>query len=75
MHTISRLQDVHRYDDTLHCYKATCDKINFMYLIIQCKDISCNKFSFLKEKRKYFDDEKRRIYGMYVCMYVCIYVC
>ena len=35
-------------------------KINFMYLIIQCKNISCNKFSFFKKKRKYFDDEKDR---------------
>ena len=34
-----------------------------MYLIIQCKNISCNKFSFFKKKRKYFNNEKRRIYG------------
>ena len=39
-------------------------KINFMYLIIQCKNISCNKFSFFKKKQKYFDDEERRIYGI-----------
>ena len=44
-------QDTHRYDDTLHCHEATCDKINFMYLIIQCKNISCNKFVF-KEKNE-----------------------
>ena len=50
--------------DTLHCLEATCDKINFMYLNIQCKNISCNTFSFFKNKRKYFDNEKRRIYGI-----------
>ena len=33
-------------------------KINFMYLIIQCKNISCNKFSSFNKKQKYFDDEK-----------------
>ena len=43
---------------TLHCHETTRNKINFMYLIIQCKNISCNKFSFFKKKQKYFDDEK-----------------
>ena len=41
-------------------------KINFMYLLIQCKNISCNKVLFSKKKRKYFDDENRRIYGIYI---------
>ena len=43
-------------------------KIDFMYLIIQCKNISCNKFLFFKKKRKYFDDKKNRIYGMLLTM-------
>ena len=36
---------------------------NFQYLIIQHEIISCKKISFFKEKRKYFDYEKKRIYG------------
>ena len=48
--TINKLQDTHRYDDTLHCHEATRDKLNLMYLIIQYKIISCNKFSFLRKK-------------------------
>ena len=62
--TINRLQesqDTHRYDETLNCHEATRDKLNFMYLIIQRKNISCK--SFFKKERKYFDDEKRRIYS------------
>ena len=44
--------------------------ISCTYLIIQCKNISCNKFSFFKKKRKYFDDEKRQIYGSYRLIYI-----
>ena len=42
---------------------------NFQYLIIQHDIISCKKISFFKEKRKYFDYEKKRIYGsITLCM-------
>ena len=52
-------QDTHRYDDTLQCHKATRDKINFMYLIIQCKNISCNKFScFLRQNENILTTKK-----------------
>ena len=45
--------------DMMTLYTATRQhmiKINFMYLIIQRKIISCNKFSFFK--KKYFDNKK-----------------
>ena len=53
-------QDTHRYDDTLHCHETTRDKINFMHLIIQCKNISCNKFSFLRKHENILTKEKDR---------------
>ena len=66
MNWLQESRDTHGHDDTLQCHEATRDKINFMYLIIQCKNISCNKFSFFKKKRKHFDGEKRWIYGIMV---------